>query len=67
MIPPFITDNLSEDEINLVLSHLVTLKRHGYGEIVVKAEAHQFTGIKDILSENPARFKTMYAGVRKIS
>ncbi len=47
----------------MVLMHVASLKRRGYGEIVVKAENYKFTSIKDIFSENPATFKTLYAGI----
>lgn len=61
MINAFILENLTEDEINLVLMHVAGLKRHGYGAVEIKAEGHKLIGIKDVLSENPARFKGLYA------
>ena len=64
-IPPFITDNLSEDEINEALSHLVALKRHGFGLVRITVQDYRIVAITDEMTVNPQRLKTLYAGTEK--
>lgn len=57
----FIRDNLTDEEIDLILTRHAEVKRSGFGRVETTFEDFKMSRVSKIYSENPKTFKTMYA------
>lgn len=58
----FITQNLTEEEIDVVLIALVEVKRKRFGRVEVSITDGKIVDLKQVFAENPATFRTIYSG-----